>query len=133
MKEILNEQYSQYLLLFSEEKPSKLEFLAEEIFDFTTYDSEISCILANNMLEVIKSILNKNQSKYFKKKENYINYITMVNMSFLYSKLEWGTSIRSAWFNEYCDGGHYEITNDWKIPCSDINIFMKNLIDWILE
>lgn len=119
---------------------NKLMFLGSDIFNFTTYDGAIDELFAKKMIEVIECILNKQTSEYHKHGENqanYLNYLTMVNMPFLADKLEWGTSIRSAWFDEY---GHqsdkeklYKITYDWKIPKADINKFFRELIEWVNE
>ena len=115
--------------------PNKLAFLGEYIFDFTTYDSGIDELLASRMLEVVECILNRTTFEYQEEEENYLNYLLMVNYPFLHNKLEWGMSIRGAWFDEYgshSDGGVYDICyiDDFNIPIKDINIFMKELIEW---
>ena len=119
---------------------NKLMFLGSNIFKFTTYDGAVDELFAKKMIEVIDCILNKKTSEYHKYGENqanYLNYLTMVNMPFLADKLEWGTSIRWAWFDEY--GHHsdkenlYRITYDWEIPKTDINKFFRELIEWVNE
>lgn len=114
---------------------NKLMFLGSDVFDFTTYDGEVYELFAKKMIEVIDCILNKKTFDYQNEStENYLNFLTMVNMPFLSDKLEWGMSIRGAWFDEY--GHHsdedklYRITYKWKIPKSDINKFFSELIEW---
>ena len=85
---------------------TKMEYLGSSIFDFNTYDSEIDILFAEKMVEVLKVILNKNTFEYIKDREQYLNYLTMVNMPFLTDKLDWGGSIRGAWFDNWKE---YEI------------------------
>jgi hypothetical protein len=114
-----------------EESLSKLEFLSCYIFDFTTYDSGMDKIFAQKMLDVIECILNKTNFQYIEaSNENYLNYLTMINMPFLKDKLDWGTSIRGAWFN---------LDNDCSIRLDEIlipkgadkiELFMGELLKW---
>ena len=71
------------------------------------------------MLEVIDVIINQTQFEYIKDEAKYLNYLTMVNMPFLSNKIEWGTSIRGAWFDEYGHPAdkvnHYKFDFDLKI------------------
>jgi len=116
---------------------SKLAFLGSDIFDFTTYDGAMDELFAKKMIEVIDCILNGKTFDYQNDEANYINYLTMVNMPFLNGKLEWGTSIRGAWFDEY---GHYSepqptvykigCVDDLIIPKIEIKDFMKQLVEW---
>jgi hypothetical protein len=116
---------------------SKLAFLGSNIFDFTTYDSAMDELFAKKMIEVIDCIIKSKTFEYQNKEANYINYLTMVNMPFLNGKLEWGTSIRGAWFDEY--GHHsephpavYKIgsVDDLIVPKKEIKYFMKQLVEW---
>ena len=134
--------------LYLEEKDNecppdnKFQFLGNSIFNFTTYDGAIDELFAKKMIEVIDCIVNYKTFDYHKHGEdeaNYINYLTMVNMPFMKGKLEWGTSIRGAWFDEY--GHHsekeedkvYSITYDWKIPKKEIMEFLIQLLEWSKE
>ena len=112
---------------FGYEYESKIEYVGSEIFDFTTYDGNIDILFANKMIDVIKCILSKTTFEY--QKDNYIDYLTMVNMPFLVDKLEWGSSIRGSWFDDYKE---YEI-NYIKIKQKELEIFMKDLIKWCYE
>lgn len=82
---------------------NKLEFLSEHIFDFTTYDSEMASLLGGKALEVCTVINDKKTFDYIKDKDNYRWYLLMCNMPFFEGKLEWGTSIRGAWWSLYGD------------------------------
>lgn len=86
---------------------NEASWLGGSFFDFTTYDNDLSEKMARNMLDVIYAIWKRETFDYIdKSQENYENYITMVNMPFLdmYHKLDWGGSIRGAWFALY-EGG----------------------------
>lgn len=119
------------------ESCSKLAFLGNVIFDFTTYDGEMDELFAEKMIEVIDSILNGKTFDYIKDRSNYINYLTMVNMPFLKEKIDWGTSVRGAWFDEYGypsgqNAAVYEIgcEGDLVVPKIKVKEFMKELIVW---
>jgi hypothetical protein len=77
---------------------SRLEYLSDLIFDFTTYDAEISELFASNALEVCKAISAGRTFAYIKEPENYRWYLLMVNMPFFAGRLDWGTSVRGAWW-----------------------------------
>lgn len=108
-----------------DESRSKLEFIASEIFDLTTYDSVMDELLATWMIEVIECIANKKTFEY--QKLNYERYILMVNMPFLKDKLSWGTSIRGAWFAIH--DRTMEICGTSIIDTA-INEFMIDLVNW---
>jgi len=106
---------------------TKMEYLGSSIFDFTTYDGEIDILFAEKMVEVLKVILNKNTFEYIENKEQYLNYLTMVNMPFLTDKLEWGGSIRGAWFDNWKE---YEI-DGIEIKKQELEVFVAQLIEWV--
>lgn len=76
----------------------RYEYLSEHIFDFTTYDSDMSELFGKKALEMCLSINNKTTYDYIENEENHKWYLLMVNMPFFDKKLEWGTSIRGAWW-----------------------------------
>jgi len=78
---------------------SKKEFLSEEIFNFTTYDGFVSEILATKALEVCKAINRRTTFEYIKDEANYVSYILMCNTPFFSERIEWGCSIRGAWWD----------------------------------
>jgi len=77
----------------------KFEYLSENIFNFTTYDGDVSHLFGKKALEVCQAINDKNTFEYQKDPENYRWYLLMVNMPFFENRLEWGCSIRGAWWN----------------------------------
>lgn len=77
---------------------SRLEFLGDNIFNFTTYDSEMSELFASKALEVCAAISDGKTFNYIETPENHQWYLIMVNMPFFSEKIEWGTSVRGAWW-----------------------------------
>lgn len=117
----------EYLYYTRDIDMSKLEFISDYIFDITTYDTEMSEKISSIMIEVLECILNKKTFEYIEDNEKYYNYLMMVNIPFLKQKIEWGTSVRGAWFNvvkeiEIC----YII-----IKKNEFEDFIKELIEWV--
>lgn len=128
----INEQYQQYYQ--GEEHPSKYGFLAE-IFDICTDDSgkdSAQKYLVSKMLEVIECIAKSKTYEYHEKsQENYLNFLTMVNMPFLVNKIEFGTSIRGCWLQAY--NLPIEI-NEILIKSNDeLKEFMLDLVEFIKD
>jgi len=80
---------------------NRLDFLGEAVFGFTTYDSGPNALFAKKAVEACEAINNKATFDYIKDPDNYQWYLLMVNMPFFSNRLEWGTSIRGAWWNYY--------------------------------
>jgi len=81
----------------------RLEFLADDIFDFTTYENTVSSMMAQKAIEVCMAINDKKTFDYISNEQGNLWYLIMVNMPFFQNKLEWGTSIRGAWWDLYGD------------------------------
>lgn len=117
---------------------TKLEFISMVIFDFHLADKDMDETFAIWMIEVLECILNQENTQYIEESfENYTIYLIMVNMPFLKNKLECGTSIRGAWFEEYNShwkmGDHYLIGGNIKVLKIDFKNFVKELIEWARE
>lgn len=78
---------------------SRFEFLAESVFSFTTYDSGMSVLFGRKAVEVCTAINDRKTFDYQKDEEGYKWYLIMCNMPFFVGKLEWGTSLRGAWWD----------------------------------
>ena len=77
---------------------SRLEYLSESIFNFTIYDSEMSELFATKAVEVCAAINEKTVYDYIADHKNYTWFLLMCNMPFFADRLEWGVSIRGAWW-----------------------------------
>ena len=81
---------------------SRLHYLSDYIFNFTTYDSEMGEFFAAVALEVANAITNETTAAYIDRgHENHQWYLAMVNMPFFSKRLEWGCSIRGAWWDHF--------------------------------
>lgn len=78
---------------------SRSAYLADYIFDFTTYDDEKSEEFGIKALEVCRAISNRKTFEYIADPVNYRWYLLMVNMPFFSRRLNWGASVRDAWWD----------------------------------
>lgn len=94
-----------------EDKKSKYEWAATDIFGLSTYDSELDERFVKDILEVCKVILEKRNFEYIESSEtDYIKYILVCQLLDRLGWLSWGTSIRGAWFEEH--RSHYRKPDD---------------------
>ena len=78
---------------------SRLEYLSTYVFDFVTYNVEMDKLFACKAIEVCKALSEQKTFDYVSLDEsNYIWYLLMCNTSFFKDKINWGTSIRNAWW-----------------------------------
>lgn len=94
-KQILEDGFT----YMADKDSSRLEFLCDYIFDITTYDSEMSELFADKAINIAGAINEKTTFDFIKDPERYRWYLLMCNMPFFATKLEWGTSIRGAWWD----------------------------------
>lgn len=111
-KKILEDDFKEENENNPERNLTKLRYLSEKVFEFTTYDDEMDELFAKKALEVCKAINNGKTFEYIK--NDYLWYLQLCNMSFFVGKLDWGTSIRGAWWD-------YEIKLDSVIFWSEKN------------
>lgn len=102
IEEILDSAYEEYISILGDDV-TYLNFVGEWVFDFTTYDSgEGSALetLTLKALEVAKAISDGKTFEYQQQSgENYLWYMIIVNMPFFKGKIDWGCSIRGAWWD----------------------------------
>ena len=77
---------------------SRLDYLGDGVFDFITYESEMSELFAAKAVEVCAAINDSKTFDYIKDAEQRKWYLLMCNLPFFADRLEWGTSIRGAWW-----------------------------------
>lgn len=79
---------------------TRLVFLGTQIFNFTTYDDGMTDLFTRKAVEVVRAVNDRTTFEYIKAStENYQWYLLMCNMPFFADKLEWGTSVRGAWWD----------------------------------
>lgn len=84
-----------------------------DILGIVTYDHEYEAKLIQIVVEVIDAITERTTFEYMEKgTANYENYLMVVNLAFFKDKLEWGTSIRDAWWDgKLYDGAIFTSAN----------------------
>lgn len=100
---------------------SKLCYLGDYIFEFTTYDSEMAALFASKAIEFCAAVTDKKTFDYIEDAENYKWFLIMCNMPFFKNKLEWGMSVRGCWWDSY---------NGIKISTTGLFIEGEQKIDW---
>ena len=87
-------------------------YLANDIFDYISYDDDLDIEMGKKLYKTIDAILMEEQEKLIES-DFYEDYIMCLNiMRFGCDKINWGTSIRFPWFEYdeegYWDKEHYE-------------------------
>jgi hypothetical protein len=98
--ELLEHSYEMQKI-YDSPSQSRLGFLADSVFDLTTYDGEMSDLFGGKSLEVCKAINDRTTFDYINDRDNYVWFLTMCNFPFFASRISWGTSIRGAWWDCY--------------------------------
>lgn len=80
---------------------TKYEWAASSVFNLTTYDVGLDELFVKKILEVCKVILNGTNFEYIKDEINYHTYILVCQLLKEMNWIDWGTSIRGAWFNDF--------------------------------
>ena len=105
-------------------------FLAESVFGFTLYDTDKDMQWCMEALSVIRAILTGTTFDMFRDPASEEVYLKMVNMPFMDGLLEWGGSIRGAWFDTQGNKRFFEFENVVTVERRDIKVFMEALLEW---
>lgn len=142
-KDILNFSYKRY----SEEDlcaGDYNDFIDRAIFDLTTYDGSITEILVSKLIKICEAINNRTTFKFIENEQNYIDFITLLHFDFFKNRLNWGTSIRGAWWDEteYILDSNYLYHNNDKnydkirkitFNCENWIVFLNAVIEFYNE
>lgn len=133
--QLLEHSYAQECADTSNKPESRLEYLAERIFGFVTYEQEMAELFAGRALLVCDAI---SQGKTFELIEDGLQrkwFLLMVNMPFFKDRIDWGGSIRGAWWDH--DGqklftcglwvGDVQQT-DWEFTSDDWKAFVRAMV-----
>ena len=82
---------------------TKYEWVADRVFDLTTYDGELDELFVKDILEVCEVILENRNYEYILDKRDYIKFILVCQLLDKFGWIEWGTSIRGSWFENSAD------------------------------
>jgi len=98
--ELLENSFSKWKELQGCGPETRLEYLSDYVFDFCTYDSDLSIIFATMAVDVCEAINKRTTFEYINKgQSNYQTFVLMCNIPFFADRIEWGTSIRGAFWN----------------------------------
>ena len=141
MKDYLKQLEHSYKLIDDGHGSSRFEYIGDYVFNFTTYDGDVSELFAIKAIEVCNAISTNTTFDYIgnRNRENYYWYLLMVNMPFFAEKLEWGTSIRGAWWEQhivYSSDGLFDdednqvldmefTQEEWKSFMAAVSAFLK--------
>lgn len=95
---LLEESYQIERLNQPDGQLTRLCFLADHVFAFTTYDDDMSELFAAKAVEFCAVITNSTAFDHIKDQDSYRWFLTMVNAQFFAERLEWGTSVRGAFW-----------------------------------
>ena len=111
------------------------DYLSEYVLNYTTYDSELDNQLVFRSCVVIDAILRGETFKLIEDKSQdwYLWYIVIVNMPFFVDKLEWGTSVRGAWFHFHRDTEFNGVLENKVFDDEDLKQCMKNIVELYVE
>lgn len=99
IKAKLEALYSETTEHEGEHRSSRAAWLADYVFDVTTYDDGESEWFTDIILQAATAISNRTTFDYIKDEDHCRNYLIAVNLSFFADRLEWGGSIRGAWWD----------------------------------
>jgi len=125
--EAIEKDYQETISQGDDYKMSKLAYVGNYIFGFTTYDYRMDEKLALKMTEVLKALIIGNPWQYHElNDDNYQNYILMCNSPFLKNNLEWGTSIHGAWV-----AANNDIDHPFDVPKEHFKKYCEDIIKWV--
>ena len=85
-----------------------------ELFDLATYDDDVGERWGRAIIEVMRAIDKQETFEYIKESDDqYERYLIVANLLNRYGLLDWGGSIRGAWF-AYDSGKHVYTEDDIK-------------------
>lgn len=131
-KEVIQKSYEEYLEILEQQNSddfkdsinNRYAWISHCLFDITTYDDALDIEFGKTIHEVMIQIFNRTTFEYIKIQDNYKKYIIVCNLLTGYRMLEWGTSIRGAWFDY---GKHIDII-DLEENINITEEFMKYLL-----
>jgi len=91
-------------------KISKEEFIGNYVFDICTYDDETCVKMTREWLEVCECISEGKTFEYISTDKGYETYLRTINYDFFMKKIDWGSSIRGAWWS----GKYSPEDEDWE-------------------
>lgn len=101
IKELYTACYTEFRE-FIDDEATKYQWVGNEVFDLVTYDSALDELFAKYIIEICKAILDRRTFDYCSSSditEDYVKYILVCQKLEALNWINWGTSIRGAWFD----------------------------------
>ena len=114
------------------EQQKRAMFLSDGVIGIATYDSDLDLDFGEMILETMLHITNCTTYQYIEDAANYKKYIQSAN--YILSMLEWGSSIRGAWFDAF----HGTLKIDMPVNIPELNgyeyeiQFNEEILTWFL-
>jgi hypothetical protein len=83
-----------------QEGSTKYTWAASQVFGLTSYDRSLDELFVKKIIDVCKAILEGRTFEYIRDGSQYVTYILVCQLLERLNWIEWGTSIRGAWFEE---------------------------------
>lgn len=77
----------------------KYAWLCDSVFNIDTYDTNLSVKWGKLIFDVMRAIQGHKTYDYIKDEANYETYVAVCNLFNLNQLIDWGSSIRGAWFS----------------------------------
>jgi hypothetical protein len=118
------------------------EFLAQYIFDITTYDLNADKLFIQKICEVCQAVNTKTTYEYISsavivenEMNNYTWYLLLMQIPFFKERVEWGTSIRGAWWtpqrlNPYAGYIVLDSTGFWRDNKQILDPILFTIEEW---
>lgn len=110
---------------------SKYEWAASHVFELFTYDGMLDERFVKAIIEVSKAILDGRTYEYIEDERNYVKYILVCQLLDMKGWINWGTSIRGAWFDVGRTRHDHILDMNETVPFTVENL--KALIEFIEE
>ena len=120
-----------------------LEYLCGHIFDITTYAADQDEKIGKKVIEVIDAINNRTTFDYIKNEDDHTWYLLICNLPFFKKRLNWGTSIRGAWWDyEHWNDKMFKLSScglvgddgeqqtDWELSKDEWEDFMRACVEF---
>ena len=83
---------------------SRGTYICENILGVFTYEYKLSEEFGKKFVEICSLISRREVFEYIEREDNERWYLIMVNFPFFSNRIEWGTSIRAAWWADSSNG-----------------------------
>ena len=101
IKELYAACYGEYRE-FIDDEATKYQWVGNAVFNLVTYDGALDELFAKYIIEICKAILERRTFDYCSGSditEDYVKYILVCQKLEALDWINWGTSIRGAWFD----------------------------------